>query len=144
MGFNFKLAGFNNVEDFVLAMHQNEGQQLDAMIKFILNADSRMAPALQRQDWMTFARHYNGEGGVPKYGLKLEAAYKKQVNIEVQILLQKVAQKQGNPNYDPGEADGVIGSKTKSAIIEFQKANGLTSSGVANKDTVAKLKQALA
>jgi peptidoglycan hydrolase-like protein with peptidoglycan-binding domain len=76
--------------------------------------------------------------------LKLEAAYKKQVNIEVQILLQKVAQKQGNPNYDPGQADGVIGSKTKSAIIEFQKANGLTSSGVADKDTVAKLKQALA
>lgn len=144
MGFNFKIAGFNNVEEFVLAMQQNEGRQLDAMMNFILNANSRMAPALQRQDWMTFARYYNGEGGVPKYGLKLEAAYKKQVNIEVQMLLQKVAQKQGNSKFDPGKADGVIGSKTKSAIIEFQKANGLTSSGIADKNTVTKLKQALA
>lgn len=32
--------------------------------------------------------------------------------------------------YDPGKADGVYGSKTKQAVIAFQKANGFTRDGI--------------
>lgn len=37
-------------------------------------------------------------------------------------------------------ADGIFGSGTKKAVIAFQKANGLTSDGLAGKQTMAKLR----
>lgn len=37
------------------------------------------------------------------------------------------------------DADGVMGAKTKAALIEFQKKNGLAADGVAGADTLTKL-----
>ena len=41
--------------------------------------------------------------------------------------------------HDLGKADGVFGSKTKAAVEDFQRANGLTVDGIAGKKTIAAL-----
>lgn len=45
-------------------------------------------------------------------------------------LVKKVQQALNDKGYDCGEADGIAGEKTKSAIMEFQKDSGLTVDGV--------------
>ena len=54
--------------------------------------------------------------------------------------VQKALQKAG---FYAGSIDGKIGSKTKVAIAEFQKANGLKSDGVVGKQTWVKLQEYL-
>ncbi|MCL1842159.1 MAG: peptidoglycan-binding protein [Propionibacteriaceae bacterium] len=41
--------------------------------------------------------------------------------------------------YNPGTVDGIFGANTKSAVIAFQKANGLTQDGLVGTQTKAKL-----
>lgn len=82
MGFNYEIAGFSDVEEFVRAMHDSEGKQLQAMMNFIKNnpatyQNRNMLTALRNYDWRTFARIYNGSGGLGVYDLKLAAAYKR-------------------------------------------------------------------
>ncbi|WP_026894164.1 M14 family metallopeptidase [Clostridiisalibacter paucivorans] len=43
--------------------------------------------------------------------------------MEIQSLLKRIG-------YDPGPIDGIFGSKTQSAVINFQKDNGLTPDGI--------------
>lgn len=45
--------------------------------------------------------------------------------------------------YAPGTADGVAGEKTRSAIREFQQAEGLEADGVAGSRTQARLREAV-
>jgi LysM repeat protein len=77
MGFNHRAAGYSNVEDFVAAMRQGEGRQLDAFVSFI-RADPAMHRALQRHDWAAFARAYNGEGyAANQYDTRMADAYRR-------------------------------------------------------------------
>jgi len=48
-----------------------------------------------------------------------------------------------NAGFYKGLSDGKLGSKTKQAIRDFQKANGLKADGIAGKRTLAKLKKYL-
>lgn len=41
--------------------------------------------------------------------------------------------------YDCGSVDGIFGSKTKAAVLAFQKANGLGVDGIVGPLTWAKL-----
>jgi localization factor PodJL len=50
--------------------------------------------------------------------------------------VQQVLNKQG---YDAGSADGVIGAKTKAAVIQFQTDNGMTPTGTIDQNLVARL-----
>lgn len=50
--------------------------------------------------------------------------------------LQQGLQKLG---YDPGPADGMLGSKTRAALRTFQQDNGLKIDGKPGKATVAKM-----
>jgi hypothetical protein len=76
MGFNYKSAGFGSVEDFVDAMFQSEGKQLDAFVSFLKN--SHLDTPLRQKRWADFARGYNGPGYADnQYDKKLENAYEK-------------------------------------------------------------------
>ncbi|MCM8756776.1 MAG: peptidoglycan-binding protein [Candidatus Omnitrophica bacterium] len=44
-----------------------------------------------------------------------------------------------NAGFYDGPIDGKIGDKTRKAIKEFQKANGLTPDGIVGRRTIAKL-----
>ena len=74
MGFNYKLAGFTDVESMVHTLSQSEKNQLEAFIHFLKN--TACYKDLKAKDWASFARHYNGSMyKVNQYDTKLEKAY---------------------------------------------------------------------
>src|SRR6187399_2636802 len=76
MGFNYKLAGYKGIEEFVATMNASEDDHLHAFINFVKNKN--LVDELQRKDWAGFAKVYNGSGYKQnKYDEKLEAAYNK-------------------------------------------------------------------
>ncbi len=81
MGFNHEIAGYEDVEEFVRAMHHSEGKQLQAMMNFIKH--NNLDRVLRDRDWKAFARSYNGPAGVGVYDIKLEAAYEQHTTHNV-------------------------------------------------------------
>ena len=76
MGYNWKLAGFNSLDQFITAMHRDEDSHLYAFINFVKSKN--LVDELQRKDWAGFAKVYNGSGYKEnKYDEKLAAAYNK-------------------------------------------------------------------
>ena len=76
MGFNYKDCDFDNVFDFVKAMHESADRQLEVMFTF-LNKQG-LVTMLRQHRWTDFAYHYNGSGYAQNnYHLKLETAYAK-------------------------------------------------------------------
>lgn len=57
-GMNYKLCGCKSVEEMVEKMSESEHSQLELFATFIKNAG--MIESLQKKDWKTFARKYNG------------------------------------------------------------------------------------
>jgi hypothetical protein len=75
MGFNHKVAGHDDIEEFVKAMYQSEGKQLDAMMAFIKNHPP-MVSALRSHNWAAFAKRYNGPAYLRnQYDTKLAQAF---------------------------------------------------------------------
>jgi len=58
MGFNYTIAGWTNLTDFVQAMYDSEGQQLRAFLGICRS--NNLIPFLQRHQWASFAAGYNG------------------------------------------------------------------------------------
>ena len=54
---------------------------------------------------------------------------------QVKILQERL----NSLGYNAGKADGIFGSKTRSAVMAFQKANKLTVDGIVGPATIAKL-----
>ena len=76
MGFNYKIAGYDTLQDFINAMYKNEVSQLVAFVNFVRHR--RLDDDLRRLDWQGFAYGYNGAGYAQnKYDEKLEKAYLK-------------------------------------------------------------------
>lgn len=74
MGFNYNKCGCQSVNEFVERMSSSQEQQLMLTLHF-LKSSGLIAP-LQKRQWATFARGYNGAGYAQnKYHLKLQAAY---------------------------------------------------------------------
>ena len=61
------------------------------------------------------------------------------VKNKLNVKLVQTALKEAG--FDPGVADGKMGTKTKNAIMAFQKANGLTADGKIGYKTLAKLSE---
>lgn len=53
--------------------------------------------------------------------------------------IQKIQAKLNSLGYNCGTPDGIMGAKTKEAIMKFQKTNQLTTDGVAGPQTLKKL-----
>lgn len=144
MGFNHKVAGFDNVEDFVMAMYESESNQFKAMLNFVKNATTSMVPALKQLGWETFARDYNGRGNVGVYAPKLKKSYNKFVVMHIQERLIYLSKKDNDLSLFPGKADGVWGDKTKNALLAFQQKQGLSATGKADSVSIARLKSLVA
>lgn len=59
MGFNYKLAGFSTIDEFVNAMNASEQSHLDAAVEFMKNQPV-LWNAAKRLDFPTIAKYYNG------------------------------------------------------------------------------------
>lgn len=76
MGFNWKMMGYKNLQDFIDEMYENDRAHLDSFMRFIKG--SNLAPALVAKDWKRIARVYNGAGYAQNaYDVKMAAAYKR-------------------------------------------------------------------
>lgn len=74
MGFNYKTCGCKSIDEFVEKMCTSQEQQLLLTINFLKN--SNLIVPLQKRQWATFAKGYNGPGFAQnKYHIKLQAAY---------------------------------------------------------------------
>lgn len=75
-GFNYKLCGCSDVNEFVRIMSESEFSQLELFAKFIVNAG--MLADLKNKNWAGFARKYNGASYARRgYHTKMAAAYRK-------------------------------------------------------------------
>jgi len=80
MGFNYKLAGFDSVYEFVDYIKISEKNQLEAF--FIFLKKGGCFKYLKSRDWAKFARCYNGSAFKKNgYDSKLEKAYFKSKDI---------------------------------------------------------------
>ena len=76
MGFNYKAAGYNDIDTFVDEMYYSEHLQFQAGCNFIAS-NAGIINALRKKDWTTFARLYNGPAYAQNnYHNKLAAAYR--------------------------------------------------------------------
>lgn len=77
MGENFKMCGFNSVQDFVSAIYLTESNHLKALASFI-QAVPALHTAMRNSDFDGMAAHYNGAGyknlGAPTYDVRLQQA----------------------------------------------------------------------
>lgn len=144
MGFNYDLAGFATVEDYIADTCAGEDQQLRAFATFIRSVG--LVEAMQRKDFVEFARRYNGPAYKRNaYDAKLLAAYTGAIGkvrdtfspvhrgsiSEIQALL-------GLAGY-PVTVDGWPGPKTTAAIRQFQFDHGLQVDGIIGPQTHAAL-----
>ena len=80
MGFNFKICGFNSVDEFWDALSRDEGEQLKAFCKFVQG--NRLDRHLRTHDWTSFAFRYNGESyKANKYDTKMAESYSKYAQL---------------------------------------------------------------
>ena len=74
MGFNYKTCGCKSIDEFVEKMCTSQEQQLLLTLNFLKN--SNLIVPLQKRQWATFAKGYNGPVVARnKYHIKLQAAY---------------------------------------------------------------------
>ena len=144
MGFNCKLAGFDSVEKMVTAMIDTEDTQLSGMANFVRSQDLHVP--LGNHDWAGFARRYNGpDFAKNQYDVRLAASFALFSNgalpnlrvRQVQVLLTFL-------DFNPGTIDGIVGKRTRSAIVSFREKFGPGDSDEIDDDLIAALQQRVA
>jgi hypothetical protein len=99
MGFNYKTAGYDTVEDMVRNFMDDEEDQLQAAVNFIKN--NKLDDELRRHDWAGFARGYNGSNyRINRYDDKLAEAYAKWKRIK-------------DTPWTPGQPEPIVESTEK-------------------------------
>ncbi len=73
LGENYRMVGFDTIDDFVAAMCESEGRHLDAFAAYC--TAKKLLDYLRTGDWARFALGYNGAGAARNaYAAKLAAA----------------------------------------------------------------------
>lgn len=146
LGRNHEAAGFADVEAFCAAMCRSEDDQLKAFVAFV--QANRLDDELRRQDWSGFARGYNGpDFRKNRYDQKLATAFAAHAKVAPRTAAVRRALKMGDSGPDVAElqrrlkvaADGDFGPATRQALIDFQRAHGLSADGIAGPNTLAAL-----
>jgi len=153
LGENHKMAGFDTVGDFVLAMMADEENHVEAMINFLIA--SGLDDDLREHDWTAVARGYNGPGyRQHNYHGRMKKAYEKWASIRDTPYdrekdggppVPKAAPQRGGRRTvrmtkgqltdlqlqlyrkgytEVGTADGAWGNKTRAAIALWDADNG--------------------
>jgi len=152
MGFLAEELGFASANAMLAHMIAGgTAVQLDLMIREIRRKN--ILSALNQHDWERFALRYNGSGyRQNRYDTRLASAYARWRGNEPAPVaggslmmgargdavrgLQLALQRGG---YAPGEIDGIFGSRTRDAVIAFQRDRGLQASGIADPATLQAL-----
>lgn len=135
MGFNHEAAGYRRLLDFIGVQYVSEGLQLQCGISFILAKG--LEKNLIAEDWTGFAKVYNGPDYSKNfYDEKLATAYSKYCSssLDPKDDIKKLQQALSSFGFNL-VVDGVMGSRTETALREFQKQKGLTVDGIAGSVT---------
>jgi hypothetical protein len=144
MGFNSSLAGFPSVEAMVDAMVQDEDAQLRGMASFVRARG--LHTHLAAHDWAKFAQGYNGaDFSQNQYDTRLASFFLKfsqgplpNVRVrQVQAMLTFLG-------IDPNGVDGVVGKRTRSAVVRFRELHGMSGSDEIDEALVAALRAKIA
>ncbi len=135
MGFNHKAAGYDNLFDFIGVQYVSEGMQLQCGINFILSKGYEKY--LQIEDWRKFAEGYNGpEYEKNHYHMRLAEAYErfKTETVEPNAGIKDIQRALNRFGFNLA-VDGIMGSRTETALREFQESKGLTVDGICGPKT---------
>jgi hypothetical protein len=144
MGENYSKTGFASVEDMVSAMCASEDGQLTAVVEFIVS--SGLQNALQRQDWATYARAYNGPSYARNnYDSRLAKFYS---DFEGGAALPDLTIRTAQLyllflGFNPQGINGKLGAHTLTALHNFQNTKALPLTAAIDTDVVASLAAAL-
>lgn len=84
-GFNWKLCGCSDIQEFVRRMSTSEREQLELFAAFIKSIG--IDKALRNKDWATFARRYNGPSYASRgYHTRMAKAYQRHKALEAKDL----------------------------------------------------------
>jgi len=140
MGANHAQGGFADVEAMVLAMSESEDRQLTAMGRFLISAGLNVA--LKAHNWVAFANGYNGpDYSINRYDTRLKAEFNKCCAGGLPDLNERAVQLYLTYlGLHPGPIDGFAGTRTFSALAEFQEKRGLAITSTINATLVAQLR----
>jgi hypothetical protein len=135
MGFNHKSAGYERLQDFIGVQYVSEGMQLRCGVQFILAHG--LEKFLRVEDWRGFAKGYNGpEYEKNRYHEKLAGAFERYTSGPLQCDrgVQELQLALNRFGFNLA-VDGILGSRTETAIREFQEGHGLLVDGIAGPNT---------
>ncbi len=147
MGAHFQMFGFTRARHMLEAASTLRGQS--GLVAGFLKSSGLIADlnALPNRAAATrFAVAYNGPGHARNnYVPRLIEAFHKieggSARISGTIDVQKMLKTLG---YDPGPLDGILGQKTRAAVVYFQMAEGLPADGDPGPMTLTKLRAEIA
>ena len=159
MGAHWAWLGYPDVETFVDTARRDLAGQLEIMLRYI--EKSGLVAALNRRDWVAFARAYNGPAYARnRYDRKLAAAHARHAAAgqtgggdahPTGKVLRRGAR--GAPVRDlqlalralgyPVATDGIFGAGTAAAVKKFQADRNLAADGIAGRMTMAALESGL-
>ena len=141
MGSNFAQAGFADAESMVAAMSDSEDGNSPPSSRSSRPIVS--TAILQAHDWTSLARGYNGPNfAINQYDTKLAQAFQQYSSGPLPDLDVRAAQLYLTfANMNPGPVDGMMGARTRSALLSYQQQQGLPQTGQADAATLASLVQ---
>lgn len=130
MGFNAVMAGYADAEAMAIAMAASEDAQLMAMAGEILR--NRLETPLRQHRWAMFAWGYNGPGYQKnRYDARLAEAYARFCAAPAPSLVARGVQVVlGYLGYPCGAPDGIVGPRTRRALVDFRADRADRLSGV--------------